>query len=128
MKLIKKIGLIDLDALIEWVNYDSVQTVISEVESTITGGAIVWELPAEENAKLIEASSGSNFGFQSKETKDSLLSLARNGIGTTTTITTHEDEVIAVRFRYEDGAMAVEDLIGAKLSNYFSIKLYLARV
>jgi len=128
MKLIKKIGNITLDSYMEWVNYDSVQTVISEVKSTISGGVIVWNLAAEDTSKLVEVSSGSDFGFQSKATKDSILSLARNSIDTLTTITTYDDEVINVRFRFEDGAVSVEDLINSRLSDYFILNIYLARI
>ncbi len=128
MKLIKKIGNIELDSFIEWLNFDTVQTIISEVEATITGGAVVWELETDESSHLINISSGNNFGFQSKQTKDNILTLARNSIGTTTTITTFDDEIINVRFRHEDGAVEVSDLINARLSNHYSIKINLAKV
>ena len=128
MTLVKKIGSIVLDSPMKWVNHDSVQTVISEVKSTISGGAIVWNLPAEDSSKLIDVSSGSSFGFQSKATKDSILALARNSIDTLTTITTYDDEVINVRFRFEDGAVSVEDLINARLSDHFILNIYLARI
>ena len=128
MKLVKKIGNIALDRPIEWTNYDTVQTIIAETEATINGGAIIWEMEAQDSAKHIDLSSGSSFGFQSASTKDAILALARNSIGTTTTITDYENNVISVRFRNEVISVDVEDVIGARQSNTFKLKIKLARI
>ena len=128
MKLIKKIGAITLDNPIEWTNYDVAQDVMAESQGTINGGVIVWELAVLNTSKFIDVSSGSNFGFQTSTTKDSILALVRNSIGTTTTITTYEDEIISVRFRHEDTAIEISDIIGARGSEFFSINIKLARI
>jgi hypothetical protein len=128
MKLVKKIGNITLDRPIEWTNFDSVQSVMAETVGTINGGAITYELAMQDTAKKIDLASGSNYGSQSATTKDAILALANGSLGTTTTITTYEDDVINVRFRHEDNAVEVEDLIGARQSNVFGLTIRLARV
>lgn len=128
MKLVKKIGNITLDRPVEWTNYDTVQTIIAETEATINGGAITWEMGTQDSAKHVDLASGSSFGFQSASTKDAILALSRNSIGTTTTITDYENNVITVRFRHEDVSVEVEDAIGARQSNAFRITIRLAKV
>jgi hypothetical protein len=124
MKLVKKIGTITLDRPIEWTNYHAIP-IMAEAKSTIDGGAIVYELAAQTSARLIDLSSSDTGGIQGMTTKNAIVALASASIGATTTITTYEDEVIAVRFRYEDGAVDIEDKVGARLSDAYGIKIFL---
>lgn len=126
MKLVKKIGSITLDSPIEWTNYHNIP-IIAEVKSTIDGGAIAYEMAARSSSMVIDLESGDTGGLQSMATKNAIVALASASMISTTTITTYEDEVITVRFRYEDGAVTVEDKIGARLSDVYGMKIFLRR-
>jgi hypothetical protein len=56
------------------------------------------------------------------------MTLARTSMGATTTITTYENEVINVRFRYEDGAADAEGVVKARLSSHYRVNIKLRRV
>jgi len=126
---IKKIGTIDLTNPIWWLEYNQTPNIQSEVSATITGGVIVWEQSYESTAKNISLSSKDN-GWQTIAVKDSLKDLVSNSIGTTTTITTTDDEEIQVRFRHEveGGAITFERVVESKLSNFYTCNIYLARI
>jgi len=128
MKLVKKIGNITLSHPLEWTNYETVQTVIAEEVATIDGGAIIYEIAAKNSAMKIELSSTENGGLQTATVKDAIMTLARSSIGVATTITTFEDEVIDVRFRYEDGAADAESVVRARLSSHYRVNIKLRRV
>jgi len=128
MKLVKKIGNITLSQPLEWTNYETVQTVIAEEVGTIDGGAVIYELAAQNSAMKIELSSSGNGGLQTAAIKDSIMTLARTSMGATTTITTYENEVINVRFRYEDGAADAEGVVKARLSSHYRVNIKLRRV
>lgn len=126
---VKKIGTITLTYPLWWVEYDNTPSVNAEVQSTIDGGVIVWEQAVATNAKNITLDSGTS-GWQKIAVKDAIKALVAASIGTTTTITTTADEVIAVRFRHENSAGTVnfERVYEAKLFEYYNCKIYLARV
>lgn len=125
---IKKIGNIALDNPIWWENYDNMPTVLSETASTIDGGVIVYEQPFNNLSKNFIIQSLDNSGWQTIATKEALKTLVENSIGTTSTITTTDDEVINIRFRHEAGAVEFSRVVEAKLSKYYKIKLNVARV
>ncbi|MEA1919150.1 MAG: hypothetical protein U9N52_04870 [Campylobacterota bacterium] len=124
---VKKIGDIELTYNLWWTNYNQNQTVKAEAINTIDGGVVVFEQAVATTAKNISLSSMDD-GWQDMATKDNLVNLVKNSIGTTTTITTTDDEVIDVRFAHERNSITVESLNNVKLSKYYLIKLELARV
>lgn len=126
---VKKIGTITLTYPLWYNEYDNTPSVNAEVQGTINGGVIVYEQAVATNAKNITLESGAG-GWQKIAIKDAIKALAAASLGTTTTITTTADEVIAVRFRHEQsgGAVNFERVYEAKLFEYYNCKIYLARV
>jgi len=126
---IKKIGTIDLDNPVWWTNYNNTPKIQSAVESTINGGVIVWEQSYQTNSENVTLSSKDS-GWQSIDTKDLIKALVVGSLGTTTTITDTDDNVINVRFRHEvdGGAVKFERVVDSKLSKYYTIELFLAKV
>ena len=124
---VKKIGAITLTYPIWWTDFNNTPSVTAEVQNTINGGVIVWEQAVATNAKNITLSSKES-GWQTIAVKDAIKALAAASLGTTTTITTTSDEVIAVRFRHENGAVKFERVYDTKLFEYYTAEIYLARV
>lgn len=126
---VKKIGTIDLTYPLWWTDYNNTPSVRAEAQGTISGGVIVWEQAAATNSKNITLSSKES-GWQTTAVKDAIKALVAGSIGTTTTITTTADEVIAVRFRHENssGAATFERVHDTKLFGYYTANIYLARV
>lgn len=124
---VKKIGTITLTFPLWWLEYNNTPSVKAEVQETISGGVIVWEQAVATNAKNITLSSKES-GWQTTAIKDAIKALAAASLGTTTTITTTADEVIAVRFRHENGAVKFERVYDTKLFEYYTAEINLARV
>lgn len=126
---VKKIGTIDLTYPLWWSEYDDTPSVYAEAQGTINGGVIVYEQAVATNAKNITLDSASS-GWQKIAVKDAIKALVQASLGTTTTITTTDDEVISVRFRHEQegGAVNFERVYEAKLFEYYNCKIYLARI
>lgn len=124
---VKKIGTITLTYPLWWVDFNNAPSVNAEVQSTINGGVIVWEQAVATNAKNITLSSKES-GWQTIAVKDAIKALAAASLGTTTTITTTADEVIAVRFRHENGAVKFERVYDTKLFEYYTAEINLARI
>ena len=124
---VKKIGTITLTFPLWWLDFNNAPSVTAEVQSTINGGVIVYEQAVATNAKNITLSSKES-GWQTIAVKDAIKALAAASLGTTTTITTTADEVIAVRFRHENGAVKFERVYDTKLFEYYTAEINLARV
>jgi len=126
---VKKIGTITLTYPLWWVDFNNTPSVNAEVQNTINGGVIVWEQAVATNAKNITLSSKES-GWQTIAVKDAIKALAAASLGTTTTITTTADEVIAVRFRHENtnGAVSFERVYDTKLFGFYNCNIYLARI
>ena len=124
---VKKIGTITLTYPLWWTDFNNTPSVTAEVQSTINGGVIVWEQEVATNAKNITLSSKEG-GWQTIAVKDAIKALAAASLGTTTTITTTADEVIAVRFRHENGAVKFERVYDTKLFEYYTAEINLARI
>ena len=124
---VKKIGTITLTFPLWWLDFNNAPSVTAEVQSTINGGVIVYEQAIATNAKNITLSSKES-GWQTIAVKDAIKALAAASLGTTTTITTTDDEVIAVRFRHENGAVKFERVYDTKLFEYYTAEINLARI
>jgi hypothetical protein len=123
---IKKIGNIELTYPLWWVDYNDSKKIKAEVSPTIDGGVIVWEQQQQNNSEFITLDSLTD-GWQTFEVKDDILTLINNSLGTPTTITTIDDEVINVRFRHEVSSKFVR-LVNNYEFKYYNCKIYLARV
>jgi len=126
MKVVK-IGDIDLTYGLWWLNFDENQEFTSEVLNTIDGGLVVFTQPIKLNAQYINLSSEDD-GWQTKEVKDAISNLVRLNNSDFTTITTSDNEVINVRFAYENKVFEVEKVSNVLKSKYYKIKLNLGRV
>ena len=125
--LVVKIGDITLTSPLWWTDYNVPSPIIAEAQNTIDGGVIVYEMLAKDDYININLNSMDD-GWQTKAVKDSLVTLLNNSLGLTTTITTIEDDIIAVRFRHENNPMAFTRVVDAYESIYYNVEINLAKI
>jgi len=126
---IKKIDDIEIEKSLWWVDYNDFQKIISQATPTITGGVIVYECERDISGVNVTLKTVSGSGWVSKEEKEKLQTLIADSFGKTFTITTIENDDVAVRFRHEVGsAMKFKRVVDALDSEYFEVEIYLARV
>lgn len=128
MRIIK-IGSIVLDNVM-WVTegLDS-DGVFTEVVNNLDGGIIIFEQATKVSKKNMTLLSKDN-GWQSETTAQAILDLANGSLGVSTTIEDDYGSVYGVRFRHEQkgGAVQLDRLVEAKLSEWFTGTIYMARV
>ena len=126
---IVKIGAVTLDHAMWWDEYDQSSGVMSEVVKNLDGGVIVFEQAKRISIQNVTLMSRSD-GWQKKTTMDALIALANGSLGLTFTVEDDDGGTFDVRFRHEQngGAVQFERVVGAKLSEWYTGTIYLAKV
>ena len=126
---IVKIGAITLDNVM-WVAEGSDSSgVVAEVVNNLDGGIIVFEQLKRTSRNNLTLTSKDN-GWQSISTLDAILSMANSSIGTVFVVEDDDGGTFNARFRHEqaNGAVQFNRLVDAKLSDWYTGTIYLAKV
>ncbi len=126
---IVKIGAITLDNVM-WVSEGSDSSgVVTEVVNNLDGGIIIFEQPKRTSKQNITLLSKDN-GWQSVLTSEAILAMANSSIGTTFIVENDSGATFNARFRHEQakGAVQFKRLVDAKLSEWYTGTIYLAKV
>ena len=128
MKIVR-IGNVTLDYGMWVEESDDSSAVISEVLNNLDGGVIVFEQLKRISRQTVTLMSKET-GWQSIVTKNAIIALANASLGVTLEVQYDDGGTFNVRFRHEQpkGAVQFGRLVEAKLSDWFTGTIYLARV
>ena len=125
MKRVKKIGSIELDNHLFWLETFELKNVKGTTFNTLSGGRVVFEAQKRDTAINITLDS-KDYGWQLEDTIEKIMLLA-DDLDVTTTITFTDDTEIDVRFRVEENEVikAEQKYEGSK---WYSITIKMAKV
>lgn len=128
MRIIK-IGAITLDNVM-WVEEGSNSSnVTAEVMDNLDGGVIIFEQLKRTSKQNVTLVSKDN-GWQSIITAEAILSFANDSLGQSFVVEDDDGGTFTARFRHEqvNGAVQFSRLVDAKLSEWYTGTIYLAKV
>jgi hypothetical protein len=125
MKRVKKIGNIELNNHLFWLETFELKNVKGTTFNTLAGGRVVFEAQKRDTATNITLDS-KDYGWQLEDTIEKIMLLA-DDLDITTTITFTDDTEIDVRFRVEENEVikAEQKYEGSK---WYSVTIKMAKV
>ena len=125
MKRVKKIGSIELDNHLFWLETFNIKSVKGISFNSLDGGKIVYESIKRGNANNITLNS-QDYGWQIEKTIKKIVALA-DGLDVTTTIIFTDDTEMKVRFRIEENEV-IKTEQKYEGSKWYNVTIKMAKV